>query len=184
MFDLHRAKWWAPGASCQSCGKSFGQIHSVEYVGENDAYVLTRKDDSTGFVDCILLCRDCLGNLKEQIDALIEEETLQRLRDQAYKKIDKEKEPKRFFENLPVGETFEVLGKTLEVKDNTGYSGCTGCYFFYRGAARTPGTSCTDLIVKGLLPLCAGSSREDHKEIIFVEVMHTLKENKEDNNDD
>lgn len=93
--------------------------------------------------------------------------------------IKKSKEDMGLIANLPVGETFPFKDTALMVVAMTG---CTGCYFFYRGAARTPGTSCTDLIVKGLLPLCAGSSREDHKEIIFVEAAHILKENREDNN--
>lgn len=101
MFDLHKVKWWAPGTSCQSCGKVFEKEACEDPTNREGAYVLTRRDDSTGFAGRMFLCKDCLLELGRCIEALEPRISEKRIIED--------------FRNLTVGEEFTIGIHTLKV---------------------------------------------------------------------
>lgn len=65
----------------------------------------------------------------------------------------------RKIENLEVGTIFTFEGVELEIVENEAWS-CEGCYF------KALGGDCASKDI----PSCSSLSREDNKDIIFVEM--------------
>lgn len=71
---------------------------------------------------------------------------------------------KEEFENLEVGETFELGCRKFTVVETDDETVCEGCFFdeVYR--------HCGQMVKDNFIPECLWENRKDEKNVIFVEV--------------